>query len=300
MPSITARLARRLLRSTLKPVPADERFVDELRTRTGGVRAPAILGRGVGRRMATEDETGGRPGEWVGVPAARRHVLYLHGGYYVAGRPSTYRTLAGRFASGLDADVLLLDYRLAPEHPHPAAVDDALAAYRALLDTGADPIAMAVAGDSAGGGLTLALLLRLKAEGVPLPAAAVLFSPWLDLTCASPSVDRNDEADDLLTAAALRAAAPLYAGDRDPADPQVSPLFGDLAGLPPLFVTFDESETLFDDGERLAERAQAAGTPVVTHRRQGLFHAWPAMVPFVREARDTVADVVHFLDRELR
>lgn len=283
----------------MKPAEVGDDFVETIRSRIGGRTVPALLGRGVGRRPVASGEIGSVGGEWIGVPAARRHVLYLHGGCYIAGRIDTYRTLAGRLAAGLQADVLLADYRLAPEQPHPAAVDDALTAYRGLLDAGADPASTAVAGDSAGGGLALALLLRIKAESLPLPAAAALFSPWTDLTCTASSIDRNDEDDDMLTAAALRKAAELYAAGTDPSEPALSPLLGDLSGLPPLFVTVDDSETLLDDSLRLVERATDAGTRSELVHEHGLFHVWPALVPILPEARTTVARAVAFLDREL-
>jgi epsilon-lactone hydrolase len=299
VPSVTARIVRRALRARLKSTPVGDRFVEESRRRIDGGPLLTILNRRVGRRPIEPDELSSTVGEWVGAPAARRHVLYLHGGYYIAGQPRTYRNLAGRLAAGLAADVLLVRYRLAPEHPYPAAVEDGLAAYRAVLDEGVDPGTVAFAGDSAGGGLTLAVLLRARAEDLPLPGAAVLLSPWTDLTCRAPSIDANDEADDMLSAAALRRAAALYAGSSDLADPEISPLFADLSGLPPLFVTVDSSETLLDDSLRLVERARAAGTRVELRQATGLFHIWPFMVPFVPEARRTVAEVLAFLDREL-
>jgi acetyl esterase/lipase len=178
-------------------------------------------------------------------------------------------------------------------------LDDALAAYQALLETGVDPRAVAVAGDSAGGGLALALLHRLKDEALPQPGAIALLSPWADLTCTNPSLDANDEVDDMLTAAALRDAAALYAGTTPLDDPLVSPALGDLSGLPPMIVTVDESETLFDDARLLVERATEAGTPCELHRTTGLFHVWPVAVPFLPESRATVAQVVAFLDRVL-
>lgn len=283
----------------MKEAAGGDDFVDQLRRRTDGPSLPSLLGRGVGTRPFARGELGSVGGEWVGVPAARRHVLYLHGGYYVAGGPPVYRNLAARLASGLGADVAIVDYRLAPEHPYPAAVDDAFGAYQALLASGLEPSAIAVAGDSAGGGLTLAMLLRAASEGVPMPAAAVCFSPWVDLTCSGASIDGNDEDDDMLTADGLRAAARLYAGSHDPALPEISPLFGDLAGLPPLFVSVDRSEVLLDDSLRLVERARAAGVRVELREERELFHVWPVVVPYLREARRSVAEVVAFLDGEL-
>lgn len=299
MPSLSARLMRRAMRATMKPRSSGDGVIDETRRRIDRGLALTMLGRRVGHRPVADGELGATRGEWIGVPAARRHVLYLHGGYYVAGHPRSYRNIAARLAAGLDADVLLLDYRLAPEHPYPAAVLDAVTAYRGVLESGADPASLAVVGDSAGGGLALALMLRAESEGLPLPAAAALLSPWTDLTCRAPSVDRNDRADDVVSAPALRAAAQCYAGPADPRDPALSPLFGDLSGLPPLFVTVDSSEVLVDDATTLAQRAVAAGTRCQLHTGTGLLHIWPVLVPYVREARATVAEAVAFLDREL-
>lgn len=299
MSSVRARLAKKFLRSQFKPDDVGHDFVDEIRARISGRPLPVPLGRAVGARSVAAGELDDVEGEWVGVPGARRHLLYLHGGYYIGGVPTTYRSLTARLAVALGAEVLLPDYRLAPEHPYPAAVDDAVAAYRALLARGADPARTAVAGDSAGGGLCLSMLLRLRAEGLPMPGAAVLLSPWTDLTCTAPSIDRNDEADDMLTAAALRHAAELYAGSTPRDDPGLSPLLGDLAGLPPLFVTVDSSEALLDDALRLVERARGVGTHAELHRRDGLFHVWPVLAPLLPEARRTVDDIVTFLDRTL-
>lgn len=299
MTSLTARLVRQVLRRTVKPSVVGDSFVADLRTSIDRPGLPTRLGGRVGWREVADDELGPVAGEWVGVPVARRHVLYLHGGYYVAGRPRSYRGLAGRVAAGLDADVLLLDYRLAPEHPYPAAVDDAFGAYRRLVEAGIDPAALAIAGDSAGGGLALATLLRAKSEGVPLPAAVAVFSPWTDLTGTADSLVTNDERDDMLSAAALRTAAAHYAAGQDLVDPEISPLFGDLSGLPPLFVTVDRSETLLDDAVRLVDRARAAGVDATLHQAEGLFHVWPILVPVLREARQTVDEVIAFLDERL-
>lgn len=299
MPSVTARLIRRAVRRMLKPTPLDDRFVASMRRRVNGAPAITLVNRRVIRRPIKPGELGTTEGEWVGVPGARRHVLYLHGGYYIAGRPKTYRNLAGRLADQLDANVALIEYRLAPEHPYPAAVDDGVGAYRALLDAGIDPATIAIAGDSAGGGLALAVLLRAKADAVPIPAAAVVFSPWTDLTCSNPSVDDNDAADDMLSAGALRRASTCYAGSHDRTDPELSPVFGDVAGLPPLFVTVDSSETLLDDSLRLVARVLEAGGRAELRQSTGLLHVWPMLVPYLPEARSTVAEVIAFLDAEL-
>ena len=299
MPSLTARLVRRVLRRTVKPAELDDGFVAEVRKRVDGGSPLTLTGRGVQCRELRPGELGDAAGEWVGVAGARRHVLYLHGGYYIAGQTKTYRNLAGRLASGLGAEVVVLRYRLAPEHPYPAALDDAVGAYRALLARSVDPRSVAVVGDSAGGGLTMALVLRAKHLSLPLPAAAVVLSPWVDLTCSAPSIDRNDTADDMLSAGALRRAAGLYAGSAGLASPDISPLMGDLSGMPPVFVTVDNSETLLDDSLGLVLRLRAGGSRVELRQTTGLFHVWPILVPFLPEARRTATDIIAFLDAEL-
>jgi len=298
-PSIPARIFRSFLRAQVKPVTWATDTIAADRQRIDGGPTPALMGKGVSVRPLAPGELGDAVGEWVGVAGAKRHILYLHGGYYLAGVTGTYHNLAGRLARELRAEVVLLEYPLAPEHPYPAAIDDGVAAYRALLDTGVDPSVLAIVGDSAGGGLTLAVLLRAKAEGLPLPAAAVAMSPWADLTCRAESIERNDQSDVVVSARSARAAAAHYAGAAALDDPYVSPLFGDLAGLPPLYLTVDESETLLDDSLRVADRARAAGVRCELERTSGLFHIWPVLVPMLREARETVGNIVRFLDHEL-
>ncbi len=299
MASIGARIIRRGLRRIIKPTEVDERFVTRLRRRTSRQPVPTFPRRGIERQVIAPGELGRAGGEMLRTTGATRHLLYLHGGYYLAGSPKMYRSLTGRLARGLDANVVVPEYRLAPEHPYPAAVDDAVGAYRALLEAGVDPAAIAVAGDSAGGGLALAMLVRARTTGLAMPAAAVLLSPWTDLSGSAPSVDRNDTADDMLSAAALRYAAACYAGSHDRSDPELSPIRADLTGLPPLFVTVDDSEILLDDALGLAERVRDLGGRVTLRRSTGLFHVWPIVVPVLREARETVADIVAFLDAEL-
>ena len=299
MASVPARLLRAFARARIKTTPVDYRYVRELRLRMGGAIVPTLVSRQVGLRPARPDELGGVGGEWVGVPGATRTVLYVHGGAYVGGDTRTYRNLAGRLAVRLGADVALVDYRLAPEHPYPAALDDAVAAYRALLDAGVDPARTAIGGDSAGGGLALATLLRAREEGLPLPAAAVLISPWTDLTCSGASVEANGEADAMLTGAMGRAGAARYGAGAELTDPGLSPLFGDLAGLPPILVTVDESEILLSDAERLVERIESAAGRVELLRGRGLLHVWPVFVPFLPEALATVRRLGDFLDAEL-
>lgn len=284
----------------MKPSVADASFVRALRRRTsGGLPTRITDRRRVSRRPVDPSELNGVEGEWLEVTTPRRHLLYLHGGYYLAGGPKPYLRLAARLAADLDANVVLLDYRLAPEHPYPAAVDDAFKAYKAFLDAGVAPQAMAIAGDSAGGGLALATALRARRSGLPLPGALVVFSPWTDLSCSNPSVDGNDRADDMLSAAALRYASACYAGPNDPANEEISPGLADLAGLPPVFVTVDDSEALLDDSLNLVKRIEGSGGRAVLHRSSGLLHIWPTLLGLLPEADATVREVSDFLAAEL-
>ncbi len=299
MPSLVARGIRRYARSVMKPTRGGpDEVVRHLRRVIDRAPLPSRMPRGVARRPVSAAELSGVSGEWVGVPAACRTVLYHHGGGYVSGRPANYRNLAARLARGLGADVLLAEYRLAPEHPYPAALEDAVANYRALVER-RDPATLAVSGDSAGGGLTLALLQRIRDEGLPAPAAGVLLSPWADLGDESPSRGHNDEADDMLARRTLVNAAAAYLAGASVKESGASPALGDLGGLPPLRVTVDDSEILLDDAIRVADGARAAGGEAQLIRRQGLFHVWPAMVPLMPEARQTLEEIVAFLDGRL-
>jgi acetyl esterase/lipase len=224
------------------------------------VTRPTPLAPGVQVRPG---ELGGRPVETL-VPtdaAPGRTVLYLHGGGFTVGSPATHRALATHLAAATGATVHLLDYRLAPEHPFPAALDDAYAAYRALLDRGAEPGRTALAGDSAGGWLALSLALRLRDQGDPLPAVLGLISPWLDLDAA------RADSDPMLQPGWLRQCAAGYGPGATAA-----PLAADLAGLPPLVVQVGSEEVLLDDAVALARRARAAGVPVDLRRLDGLWH----------------------------
>ena len=183
------------------------------------------------------------------------HLLYLHGGGYVIGSPDTHAGLVGELARRAGLRTTSVDYRLAPEHPFPAAVEDGLAAYRELLATGTDPRDLVVAGDSAGGGLALATLLAARDAGLPQPAAAVVFSPWVDLTVSGASIRTKADADPIFTEADIRAYADLYIGTGDRSQPLASPLFADLTGLPPLLIQVGANELLLDDAVRLAGRA---------------------------------------------
>ncbi|MFI6860055.1 alpha/beta hydrolase [Streptomyces sp. NPDC050421] len=206
--------------------------------------------------------------------ADRGRLLYLHGGGYVIGSPDTHVGLAGELAARAGLRATSVDYRLAPEHLFPAAVDDGLAAYRELLAAGVDPRELVVAGDSAGGGLSIATLLAARDAGLPQPAAVVVFSPWVDLTLSGESMRTKEDADPIFTEADLRAYADRYVGAGDRSHPLASPLFADLSGLPPLLVQVGANEVLLDDAVRLVGRAGAADVEATLEIGPGLPHVY--------------------------
>ena len=232
----------------------------------------------------TQVEAGGVPTDLLVPPGARedRPVLYLHGGAYVAYSPRSHREVAARIGRAAGRAVLVPDYRLAPEHPFPAALDDALAAYRWLRERG--PVALA--GDSAGGGLSLALALRLRDLGEPLPERLALLSPWTDLSLAQPT----DVDDVSLDAARLLAAARNYAGAHELSEPLLSPVHADLTGLPPLHVEVGSGEILLADSTRLVDAARAAGVEVALVVGEGLPHVFQvfASTPEAQESTDRI------------
>jgi epsilon-lactone hydrolase len=250
--------------------------------------------------IASQIDAGGVPADWVCVdaPEPDRVVLYLHGGGYVMGSRTTHRGLAGRIARAARARVLLPDYRLAPEHPFPAALEDAVACWRWLVSEGHAPERMIIAGDSAGGGLALATLLALKAAGDPLPACAIGLSPWTDLEGTGPTAEPGAVSDPMLTVEGLRSTGRQYAVD-DLRNPLAAPLHGDLAGLPPLLLQVGTREILLSDSTRLAEKARAAGVDVTLEIEDGLIHVWQ-MFPDVPEAQRAVERIGRFIDRHTR
>lgn len=210
-------------------------------------------------------------------------LLYLHGCGYCRGSAFSHRPFISRLATALNMKTRAPDYRLAPEHPCPAAVDDCLAAYRDMRKGMDGPVI--VAGDSAGGGLALALTQRLKALGEALPDALILYSPWCDLTVSGANAFTNNAVDPLLQAEWLQEAAPLYGGDMDLADPRVSPLFADFTGFPPTLIQTGTDEVLLDDTTRLAERMEQAGVEVTCELWDGLWHVFPLFQPLLPEGR---------------
>ena len=243
----------------------------------------------------------GVPAEWISAPnsAKDRVLLHLRGGGYVVGSMRSHRALISWLARAAGARALGLEYRLAPENPFPAAVEDSVAAYRWLISNGDDPAKIAIAGDSAGGGLTIATLIALRYLGLPMPGAGVCLSAWTDLTQSGDSMRSNAEADPTVGREGLDGMAAAYAGDRDPAAPLLSPLFSDLHGLPPLLLMVGSIEVLLDDSTRLAERARAAGVDVTLEVWDDMPHVWHNHVPLLPEARQAVERVGEFLRQHL-
>jgi monoterpene epsilon-lactone hydrolase len=237
------------------------------------------------------------PAEWLRPPSAEpgRVVLYLHGGGYVIGSPRSHRHLASAIAGAAGASALLLDYRLAPEHPFPAAVEDATAAYRWLLDQAIAPERIVIAGDSAGGGLTVATLLALREARVPLPAGGVCISPWVDLTCSAASYQTMAEADPIVRRAGVEEMAQAYLGTTSPRTPLASPVFADLRGLPPLLIHVGRDEVLLDDAVQLAERAKAAGVDATLDIYERMIHVWHWFLPMLDEAQTAVEAIGRFV-----
>ena len=228
------------------------------------------------------------------VAAPARAILYLHGGGYFMGSPASYRRRAMRLGFRCGAEVFVPDYRLAPEHPYPAALDDALAAWRWLRRTVCDQ-PLNVVGDSAGGGLALALLLRLRELGEPLPDSAVLLSPWTDLTASGASVNANRGRDLWFTRAHLESWARYVIGNADPNSPYLSPAFGSLTGLPPLMLLVGEDELLLDDALRVHRAAASAGTASELLVGPGMQHDWPLALPWLPESREAWQRMARFL-----
>ncbi len=251
--------------------------------------------------VAVKTAMGGVPAVRVATPRSRadRHILYLHGGAYVCGRPAHYRDFIWRIADKAAATIHVLDYRLGPEHPFPAAVDDAVMAYRSLLAAGSGPKQLAVMGDSAGGGLTFAALLRLRDERDPMPAAAVALSPWTDLTLTSESSRRFAKADPMLSVGPAKLFVRWYLGEADPKHPYASPMFGDPAGLPPSFMQVGSDEILLDDTVRWGERMRGAGVGAEVEVWPRMPHAWQLSARVLPEGREAIRRIGLFLREKL-
>ncbi|MEY4950698.1 MAG: hypothetical protein RL698_2909 [Pseudomonadota bacterium] len=239
----------------------------------------------------------GVPAEWLTAEGADpgRVLLYLHGGGYVIGSINTHRDLGARLSRATGARALLIDYRLAPENPHPAAVEDSVKTYRWLLARGYDPRRIAIGGDSAGGGLAVATLVALRDAGDPLPACGVCLSPWVDLAHEGESMTTRAHLDPMVQGDGLRRMAEMYLGEHHAKTALASPLHADLSGLPPLLVQVGTAEILLDDSTRLAERARAAGVDVEFEAWDDMIHVWQAFAAILPEARDAIDRIGSFV-----
>lgn len=289
--SIRASIISFILRQTIKKQFAEMADLDALREDLG--LTPAAPEEVITQTI----DAGGVKAEWVIWPGCADDsvLLYLHGGGYVFGGPNSHRDLVWRLAKGTGLKALLVDYRLAPEHPFPAAVDDATASYRWLLDQGIDPDRIAIAGDSAGGGLAAALMVNLKNLGVALPRAAVFISPWADLTMGGKSMQTNAKADAMLSPEAMDKFAAHYLGDTNPKAPLASPVFADLSGFPPVLVVVGSTEILLSDSETLVEKINATGGNARLTVWPKMFHVFPLMAARIPEGKQAVSDISAFL-----
>jgi len=230
----------------------------------------------------------------------KRALLYIHGGGFVAGHPANHRQLTWRLAEKTNMPVYAIDYRLAPEHPYPAALDDAVTAYRTLLDKGVTSQHIAVGGDSAGGNLTLALALKLKELGLPQPAALVCLSPVTDLAEPTYSHEANAQSDAMFDASIFDSVPAAYCPGRDVRDPFISPLRGDVRGLPPTLFQCSQTEMLRDDTTRMAERMRQAGVDVNVEVWPNVFHVWQVAADVLPEGRKAIDNIAAFLNARLR
>lgn len=234
--------------------------------------------------------------EWVIPPGAGSEsaILYFHGGGYVMGSCENHRVHVAKFATGSRTRALLFDYRLAPEHPFPAALEDSIAAYRWLLAQGVSPLNIAFMGDSAGGGLCLAALLTARDRGMPMPSAAVALSPWTDLKCTGESY-RTKAGVCLGPKGSWTVFAKYYAGESDPGLPLISPVYGDLHGLPPVLIYAGEDEVLRDDSICFAAQAKEAGVDVSLRIGPGMFHCYPVCGRLFPEAGRAMDEICSFI-----
>lgn len=291
-PSLQARLIARGLRRLVKPRQVGRADIPLLRALMVAMTRSRLP-----EGVVTERVRAPVRGEWLrpARPRRGRMLLYFHGGGFFCGSPQTHRAITGRLARHLECPVFSLDYRLAPEHPYPAALEDALTAWRWLLAGGHRPDRIWLGGDSAGGGLALSLMLACRQQGLPQPAGALLFSPWTDLTCSAPSIAENLTSCAWFMPEQVRFAADLYAGGAVRSDPLLSPLSGDLRGLPPLVIHASDSELLRDDSVLLAQKARAAGVPVMLRLWHGLPHAWPNFAGLMPEGDACLAEAAEAL-----
>ncbi len=285
MASLRSQIVAPIMRMTMKKKlgksgdPAKEReFLDKMSGMTSR------------RPQGKYDVVGGVCGEWqqASLGSADNVILYLHGGAFVIGSPVSHRDMVGAIADAAQARAFIVDYRLAPETPFPGAVDDAVAAYKGLLANGEKAEKIIIAGDSAGGGLTMSTLVALRDEGIDLPAGAVCISPWADLTFTGDSMIVKDKVDAMLGRGSLSWFADQYLAGQDAAQPLASPIFADLEGLPPILIQVGSNEVLLDDAVRLNKALKKAGGDVNLEVWDGQMHVWHLMSAIVPEGKHAI------------
>ncbi len=238
--------------------------------------------------------------EWI-IPEganSEKLIFYVHGGGYVSGSCNDHRYVVSKLAFDTGITCLQYEYRLAPEHPFPAALEDSLAVYSQVLKKGYKPENIIIMGESAGGGLTLAILLALKQNKIPFPKATVAISPWADLTCSSESYITKNKAS-VAPKNSWTVFSHHYVGTCNAKNPLISPLFGDLKGLPPIFINSGEADELFDDGRKFYEKAKKADVNVTFKAGKGMIHCYPILAPMFKEATEAMNEILDFIRRQL-
>jgi acetyl esterase/lipase len=272
---------------------AEAKDINDIRAIMIEAQAPAGV-------TCTPVDAGGVSAEWSvadGVDQGKV-ILYVHGGGYVMGSAGSHRDMTGRLSQAAGARVLSLNYRLAPEHPFPAPVDDSVAAYRWLLGQGIQASNIAIAGDSAGGGLALAALIAIRDAGEPMPAAGIGISPWVDMEGTGESMATRAAVDPVVQKEGLLDMAKLYLGGADPKDPLAAPLHADLSGLPPLLIQVGDAETLLDDSTRITERARKADVDVTLKIWDEMPHVWHLFAPILPEGQQAIEEIGTFFKEQ--
>jgi acetyl esterase/lipase len=294
MVSAEALQVEQMIRDNMGPIFKGEKqlTIEELRKMLDDAGSLYPLPEGVTVEMLTVADN--IPAEWVSGTGATddKVILYLHGGAYTLGSCKSHRDLAARLSIASGARVLLIEYRLAPENPFPAGLKDSVAAYRWLLDNGYQPGNIVVGGDSAGGGMTMAVLVSIRDAGLPNPASALLLSPWVDLAATAESYETRASLDPMIGRDAIPPLVGMYIGDKDPRDvPLASPLYAELHGLPPLKIQVGDHEVLLGEALQLAEKAKAAGVEVDIKVWDGMWHVFQQNASIVPEAQAAVNEL---------
>ena len=292
--SLQARIIKAITRRQIKRSGLDEQqLVRHLRRVFNGTPPLSLIPRGIKIRRLSTDLF---EGDHVFADDPQVTVLYVHGGAYIGGVTRTYHNLAARLAKKLHGEVYLVQYPFAPEHPFPAAVNRVLEAYRFLLAEGKKPENIVIAGDSAGGGLTLATLLHIRDQGLPHPRCAVTLSPGSSCFPVEEEIQAQDKSDAMLSADIIRTVIDIYVPNpEDRKHPYASPALGDYTGLPPIMILVSNEEVLYGDACRVRDAAQKAGVEVEWFERKGVFHVWPIMVPLLPEANKDLKKIVAFI-----